>query len=284
MSSEKYMIEVHGIGKRYWVGGHHLIDNMGMHALLERAIRAPFRAMAQKFFNANPAPHFPVGEGHMRWAIRDISFNVTRGEVLGIVGRNGAGKSVLLKILSRITRPTEGHARLHGSVSSMLEAGTSFHPELTGRENIRLSGAILGMGKSEIETRMDEIIGFSEIEEYLDTPVKFYSSGMFMRLGFSVAAHLETDIMLVDEVLTVGDGRFQRRCIEKMRSVAKSGRTILFVSHDVDIVKKICDRAILIRDGRLEMIDTPDRVVAEHLATMSLVKTADPVYWPSNLA
>jgi len=220
----------------------------------------------------------------MRWALRDISFNVARGEVLGIVGQNGAGKSCLLKILSRITRPTEGRARLHGSVSSMLEAGTSFHLELTGRENIRLSGAILGMSKSEIEARMDEIIGFSEIEEYLDTPVKFYSSGMFMRLGFAVAAHLETDIMLIDEVLTVGDERFQRRCIEKMRKVANSGRTILFVSHDVDIVKQLCHRAILIQDGRLAMVGTPERVVAEHLAAMGGAKVAGPVSLPAGLA
>jgi lipopolysaccharide transport system ATP-binding protein len=263
------MIEVNGIGKRYWVGGHHLIDSRGMHALLERSVRAPFRTMTQKVFHFNPVADFAESEGHMRWAIRNVSFKVAHGEVLGIVGHNGAGKSVLLKILSRITRPTEGHARLYGTVSSMLEAGTSFHPELTGRENIRLAGAVLGMSKSEIAARINEIIEFSEIEEYLDTPVKRYSSGMILRLGFSVAAHLDTDIMLIDEVLAVGDQSFKNRCVEKMRSVAKSGKTVLFVSHDLEVLKQISDRAILIRNGRVEMDGDPDIVVAEHLRNAS---------------
>jgi lipopolysaccharide transport system ATP-binding protein len=265
MSSDKIMIEVEGLGKCYWVGGHQLIDNMGMHALLERAVRAPAHLIARKFFDRKPASHYPVGKGHMRWAIRDVCFSVAQGEVLGIVGHNGAGKSVLLKLLSRITPPTEGIARLHGRVSSMLEAGTSFHGELTGRENIRLSGAILGMSRSEIEARIDEIISFSEVEEYIDTPVKRYSSGMILRLGFSVSAHLDTDIMLIDEVLAVGDQRFKRRCVEKMRNVARSGRTVLFVSHDMEVLQQISDRAILIRNGRVEMDGAPDRVVAEHL-------------------
>lgn len=268
ISSDKVMIEVEGIGKRYWVGGGHpLIDHRGMHALLDRAIRAPYHLITRKISNAKPVHLHPLGRGHMRWAIRNISFKVAKGEVLGIVGQNGAGKSVLLKILSRITCPTEGHARLRGSISSMLEAGVGFHPELTGRENIRLSGAILGMSKYEIETRMDEIIGFAEIDEYLDAPVKHYSSGMFMRLGFAVAAHLETDIMLIDEVLSVGDQQFERRCVEKMRSVARSGRTILFVSHDLGALEEICDRAILIRNGGIELDGAPDRVVAEYKAT-----------------
>jgi len=268
-SSDNFMIEVNGIGKRYWVGGHHLIDRRGMHVLLERGVRAPFRAFSQKVFHFNPVSDFQEVEGHMRWAIRNVSFKVANGEVLGIVGHNGAGKSVLLKILSRITRPTEGHARLHGTVSSMLEAGTSFHPELTGRENIRLAGAILGMTKSDIASRINEIIGFSEIEEYLDTPVKRYSSGMILRLGFSVAAHLDTDIMLIDEVLAVGDQSFKNRCVEKMRSVARSGKTVLFVSHDLEVLKQISDRAILIRHGRVEMDGPPDEVVAEHLSKSS---------------
>jgi len=267
MSSENTMIEVRGIGKRYWVGGHPLVDYHGMHALLDRAIRAPFKSVVRKFRNSQAVSRHAPTQGHMRWAIRDVSFSVARGEVLGIVGRNGAGKSVLLKILSRITRPTEGYARLNGSISSMLEAGIGFHPELTGRENIRLSGAILGMTKYEIESRMDEIISFSEIEEYLDTPVKYYSSGMFLRLGFGVSAHLETDIMLVDEVLSVGDKQFQARCTEKMRSVVKSGRTIIFVSHDLDALEEICDRAILIRDGGIAMDGPPDQVVAEYFAS-----------------
>jgi len=268
MSSEQPMIEVRGIGKRYWVGAHPLIDHHGMHVLLDRALRAPYRFAARKIGIVKPASRAISVPGHMRWAIRDISFKVAKGEVLGILGQNGAGKSVLLKILSRITRPTEGYARLNGSVSSLLEAGVGFHPELTGRENICLSGAILGMSKYQIEHHLDEIISFAEIDEYLDTPVKHYSTGMFMRLGFGVAVHLETDIMLVDEVLSVGDKEFQNRCIERMRSIVRSGRTIIFVSHDLDAMEEICDRAILIRNGSLAMDGPPDRVVAEYMATL----------------
>jgi lipopolysaccharide transport system ATP-binding protein len=194
-----------------------------------------------------------------------VSFSLEKGQVLGIVGHNGAGKSVLLKLLSRITRPTEGEAWLRGRVGSMLEAGTSFHGELTGRENIRLSGAILGMRRSQIEARMDEIISFSEVEEYIDTPVKRFSTGMVLRLGFSVAAHLDTDIMLIDEVLAVGDQRFKQRCVDKMRSVAQSGKTVLFVSHDMDVLKQISDRAILVREGGLVMDGNPEDVVGEHI-------------------
>ena len=264
MSSEKIMIHVEGLGKRYWVGGHQLIDRMGMHALLERAIRAPFRLISHRVFDVDPDSHTAI-KGHMRWAIRDVSFNVKEGEVLGIVGRNGAGKSVLLKILSRITHPTEGYAQINGSISSMLEAGTGFHSELTGWENIHLAGAILGMSQSDIESRMDDIVRFADIGKYIDTPVKRYSTGMTVRLGFGVAAHLDTDIMLIDEVLAVGDQQFKNRCIEKMRSVAKSGKTVLFVSHDSRVMASICDRAILIRNGRVEMDGNPEEVVAEHL-------------------
>jgi len=266
MSFEKPMIEVTGLGKQYWVGGHKLIDNMGMHALLDRVLRAPVNFVKHNYLNRKPISHHPMGQGHMRWAIRNVSFEVAEGEVLGIVGHNGAGKTVLLKLLSRISRPTEGTARLRGRVSSMLGASTSFHGELTGRENIRLAGAILGMKRSEIEARMDEIIDFSEVEEYIDTPVKRYSTGMTMRLGFSVSAHLETDIMLIDEVLAVGDERFKRRCVEKMRTAAQSGRTVLFVSHDLDVLQRISDRAILIRNGRVEIDGAPAKVVAEHIS------------------
>lgn len=265
MSSDRKAIVAEGLGKRYWVGGHQLIDRMGMHALVDRALKAPARLASRLVAKPGSTSHFPEIPGHMKWAIRNVSFSVDQGEVLGIIGHNGAGKSVLLKILSRITKPTEGKARLHGRVGSMLEAGTSFHGELTGRENIRLSGAILGMQKSEIEERMDEIITFSEVEEYIDTPVKRFSTGMVLRLGFSVAAHLDTDIMLIDEVLAVGDQRFKRRCIDKMRNVAKSGKTVLFVSHDMDVLRQISDRAILMREGALIMEGAPDRVVAEHV-------------------
>ncbi|MDH3788735.1 MAG: ABC transporter ATP-binding protein [Xanthomonadales bacterium] len=265
MSFDKPAIVAEGLGKSYWVGGHKLIDSMGMHALVDRALTSPGRVVTRLIGQKKPTSHYPEIPGHMKWALRNVSFSLEWGEVLGIVGHNGAGKSVLLKLLSRITRPTEGHAILRGRVGSMLEAGTSFHGELTGRENIQLSGAILGMRRSEINRRMDEIIEFSQVEEYIDTPVKRYSTGMVLRLGFSVAAHLDTDIMLIDEVLAVGDQQFKRRCIDKMRSVAKSGKTVLFVSHDMDVLKDISDRAILIREGSLVMKGSPEDVVEEHL-------------------
>jgi lipopolysaccharide transport system ATP-binding protein len=259
------MIEAEGLGKSYWVGGDQLIDYMGFHTVVEGALRAPARWISQSLVGVKPKSRYPVTQGHIKWALRDVTFTAAEGEVLGVVGDNGAGKSVLLKLLSRITPPSEGIARLYGRVSSMLEAGTSFHKELTGRENIRFAGAILGMTRSQIDERLDEIISFSEVEEYIDTPVKRYSTGMILRLGFSVAAHLDTDIMLVDEVLAVGDQRFKRRCVDKMRSIATSGKTVVFVGHDLQVLQQISDRAILIKDGRLVMNDTPDRVVAEHL-------------------
>ena len=180
------------------------------------------------------------------WALRDASFELKRGEVLGIIGRNGAGKSTLLKILSRVTRPTYGRAKINGRVGSLLEVGTGFHPELTGRENIYLNGAVLGMSKSEIRQRFDEIVGFAEIERFLDTPVKRYSSGMYMRLAFAIAAHLEPEILIVDEVLAVGDAAFQKKSLGKMGEVAKEGRTVLLVSHNMAAIRSLCERAILI--------------------------------------
>src|SRR6202007_2024083 len=179
------------------------------------------------------------------WALKDVSFDVKQGEVVGLIGRNGAGKSTLLKILARITRPTEGHAEIRGRVGSLLEVGTGFHPELTGRENVYMSGAVLGMRKAEIERKFDEIVAFSEVERFLDTPLKYYSSGMQMRLAFAVAAHLEPEILLVDEVLAVGDASFQKKCLGKMKQVSHEGRTILFVSHNMAAVKALCSRAIL---------------------------------------
>ena len=265
MSSSRTMIEVEGLGKSYWVGGERLVDHMGMHALVDSALSAPIRWLGQRFMRRAEASRFPITEGHMKWVLRDVSFKVCEGEVLGVVGHNGAGKSVLLKLLSQITRPSEGQARIYGRVGSMLEAGTGFHGELTGRENIRLAGAILGMSRAQIADRLDEIVAFSEVEEYIDTPIKRYSSGMVMRLGFSVAAHLDTDIMLIDEVLAVGDQRFKQRCIEKMRSVATSGKTVVFVGHDLQVLEQISDRAILIREGRMQMEASPREVVAEHL-------------------
>ena len=190
------------------------------------------------------------------WALKDVSFEVKRGEVVGIIGRNGAGKSTLLKILSRITEPTSGRAEIHGRVGSLLEVGTGFHPELTGRENIYLNGAILGMRRVEIDRRFDEIVAFAEIERFLDTPVKRYSSGMYVRLAFAVAAHLEPEILLVDEVLAVGDAAFQKKCLGKMGDVAHEGRTVLFVSHNMAAVRSLCPRGLLFETGELRIDDT----------------------------
>jgi lipopolysaccharide transport system ATP-binding protein len=201
------------------------------------------------------------------WALSDVSFEVERGEVLGIIGRNGAGKSTLLKILSRITEPTRGHARLCGRVGSLLEVGTGFHPELTGRENVFLNGAILGMTRREIHARFDEIIAFSEVEKFVDTPVKRYSSGMRMRLAFSVAAHLEPELLFVDEVLAVGDAAFQRRCLRRMDDVASRGRTVLFVSHNMAAVSSLCTRAILLRDGQLVEEGAPSKIIESYIGT-----------------
>ena len=199
------------------------------------------------------------------WALRDVSFDLAEGETLGIVGNNGAGKSTLLKILSRITKPTGGTVELHGRVGSLLEVGTGFHNELTGRENIFLNGAILGMPRSEIERQFDEIVAFSEIEKFLDTPVKHYSSGMYMRLAFAVAAHLEPEILIVDEVLAVGDANFQRKCLNKMKDVSQSGRTVLFVSHDMSAVTRICTRAIALSKGEVVLEGNAVEVVRDYL-------------------
>jgi lipopolysaccharide transport system ATP-binding protein len=203
------------------------------------------------------------------WALKDLSFEVKQGEVLGIIGRNGAGKSTLLKILSRITEPTSGRAELYGRVGSLLEVGTGFHPELTGRENIYLSGAILGMMKREINHKLDEIIAFAEVEKFLDTPVKHYSSGMSMRLAFAVAAHLEPEILIIDEVLAVGDAAFQKKCLHKMGNVAGKGRTVLFVSHNMVAIQGLCSRACLLSAGQIVSDGSPGYIVQRYLADIS---------------
>jgi lipopolysaccharide transport system ATP-binding protein len=195
------------------------------------------------------------------WALKDVSFDIQRGEVLGIVGRNGAGKSTLLKILSRITEPTSGKIELYGRVTSLLEVGTGFHPELTGRENIFLNGSILGMTRQEIRRKFDEIVAFSGVEKFLDTAVKHYSSGMYVRLAFAVAAHLEAEILIIDEVLAVGDAEFQRKCLGKMNEVAKSGRTVLFVSHNLGAVRSLCKSCCLLQQGQMIMTGAPDAVI-----------------------
>jgi lipopolysaccharide transport system ATP-binding protein len=212
----------------------------------------------------------PAANGHpsdIIYALREVSFEVRKGEVIGIIGRNGAGKSTLLKILSRIVEPTTGRVEIYGRVASLLEVGTGFHPELTGRENIYLNGTILGMRKQEIDRKFDEIVAFSEIERFLDTPVKRYSSGMYVRLAFAVAAHLEPEILIVDEVLAVGDAEFQRKCLGKMKDVAGQGRTVLFVSHNMPTILALCESVVELREGEIRCIGKPEHVVANYLST-----------------
>ena len=199
------------------------------------------------------------------WALRNVSFSVKEGEVLGIIGKNGAGKSTLLKILSRITEPTTGKVIFKGRISSLLEVGTGFHPELTGRENIYLNGTILGMRKKEVDLKIDQIIDFSGVEKFIDTPVKRYSSGMGVRLAFSVAAHLEPEILIIDEVLAVGDAQFQRKCLGKMDNVAKEGRTVVFVSHNMSAINQLCSRVLLLEDGQITLNDRPEKVISHYL-------------------
>jgi lipopolysaccharide transport system ATP-binding protein len=199
------------------------------------------------------------------WALKNVNFEVEHGEVVGVIGRNGAGKTTLLKILSRITKPTKGYAEINGRIGSLLEVGTGFHPELTGRENVYLNGAILGMRKAEIDKKFDEIVDFSEVEKFIDTPVKYYSSGMHVRLAFAVAAHLEPEILLVDEVLAVGDAAFQNKCLGKMGDVAKEGRTILFVSHNMGAIKALCTRGCLLDNGEVVESGEVDKVIADYL-------------------
>lgn len=237
-----YSIKVSGLGKKYAIGASHgryesLRDS------LTQAVQASFRRLGGRAARS---------ESRNIWALRDVSFEITPGDVVGIIGRNGAGKSTLLKLLSRITEPTEGEIRLRGRVGSLLEVGTGFHPELTGRENIFLNGAILGMSRREIARKFDEIVSFAELEEFIDTPAKHLSSGMYMRLAFAVAAHLEPEILLVDEVLAVGDAEFQKKCLGKMGEVAGQGRTVLFVSHNMAAIQHLCSHCVVLKQGQID--------------------------------
>jgi lipopolysaccharide transport system ATP-binding protein len=236
-------VRVEDLGKRYRIGLRTRANRTFGEMLTER-LAAPFRRCRRR-------AEGDAADNGLIWALRDVSFEIARGEVVGIIGANGAGKSTLLKILSRITEPTTGRAELHGSVGSLLEVGTGFHPELTGRENIYLNGAILGMKKAEIAAHFDEIVAFAELERFLDTPVKRYSSGMYVRLAFAVAAHLQPEILIVDEVLAVGDAAFQAKCLGTMGRVARQGRTVLLVSHNLAAITQICPRAILLCNGRM---------------------------------
>jgi lipopolysaccharide transport system ATP-binding protein len=242
---------------------------------------SPLNSLSSASNSQLPAPSSlpPSPDGYV-WALRDVSFEVKRGEVVGIIGRNGAGKSTLLKILSRITEPTEGYAEIRGRVGSLLEVGTGFHAELSGRENIYLSGAILGMRKTEIERKFDEIVAFAEIEKFLDTPVKHYSSGMYVRLAFAVAAHLDPEILLVDEVLAVGDASFQKRCLGKMQDISRGGRTVLFVSHNMAAVTRLCPRAILLQEGKIVGEGSSHQIVSAYLTSDN--GTAAERRWPDS--
>lgn len=247
-------ITTENIGKRYRLGGLRA-EHMSLRETLGDLLTAPFKKIKSS------------DQGQTLWALRDINLEIQQGELIGIIGHNGAGKSTLLKILSRVVKPTTGRARLVGRVGSLLEVGTGFHQDLTGRENIYLSGAILGMHRTEIERKFDEIVQFSEIQEFLETPLKWYSSGMWVRLAFSVAAHLEPEIMMMDEVLAVGDAAFQQKCLDKMSEIRRQGRTILFVSHDMSAVTRLCRRVVLLESGQITADGAPVDVVNRYLSS-----------------
>ena len=255
------VIQVENLAKRYILA--HQAQGGGRYKrfsdVLMNAARAPFRALQKR----GPSP-----EREEFWALRDVSFEIGRGEVVGIIGRNGAGKSTLLKILSRITEPTSGSIEIEGRVASLLEVGTGFHPELTGRENIYLNGAILGMARREIKAKFDEIVAFAEVEKFLDTPVRFYSSGMYVRLAFAVAAHLEPEILIVDEVLAVGDAQFQKKCLGKMQDIStKEGRTVLFVSHQMGVIASLCKKCVVLDKGRTSFIGDVQSAIQSYLSS-----------------
>ncbi len=257
-------IQVAGLGKKYRIGALQNNRQMLVEVLSGMALW-PARAVRSLVRKGHAHPD---DAARIIWALRDVSFEVARGEVVGIIGPNGAGKSTLLKVLTRITHPDEGYARIRGRVGSLLEVGTGFHAELTGRENIYLNGAILGMHRHEIDRKFDEIVAFSGVERFIDTPVKRYSSGMYLRLAFSVAAHLETDILLVDEVLAVGDAEFQKKCLGKMSRVAHEGRTVLFVGHDMTAVQHLCHSAIWLDQGRVRLRGPVEDVVHAYLSEL----------------
>ncbi len=255
-------IQVQGLGKRFYIGGPEVSYRTARDAIAG-ALMAPLRR-AGALLRGHASGAAELNEEI--WAFRDVSFEVKQGEVVGLVGRNGAGKTTMLKVLSRITEPTEGRIDIRGRVGSLLEVGTGFHPELTGRENVFLNGAILGMPKAQIKSKFDEIVEFSEVGKFIDTPVKHYSSGMYVRLAFGVAAHLEPEILIVDEVLSVGDAAFQRKCLGKMGDVASTGRTVLFVSHNMAAVTQLCSRVLLLEGGAVVMDGSAHEVVGSYLS------------------
>ncbi|MAT42408.1 MAG: ABC transporter [Anaerolineaceae bacterium] len=281
-------IEISHVAKKYKIEHGAKPKYRTMRDTITNALLSPFKKGNK--INQNeiiqPRSYRFDSSGHLLWALQDVSFKVKPGEVVGLIGPNGAGKTTLLKILTRITYPTRGSIDLYGRVGSLLEVGTGFHKELTGRENVFLNGAILGMSKMEIQSKFDEIVAFAEMEKFIDTPVKFYSSGMGVRLAFAVAAHLEPEILLVDEVLAVGDATFQKKCLNKMESVGQEGRTIIFISHHMPNITRLCERAILLDQGNVVMDGPAFEVVGKYLSnalnTKSAIKWEDKKYAPGN--
>mgnify|MGYP001306966559 CR=1 FL=1 len=259
------VIKVENLGKKYVIA--HQASGRGGQGTLRDAITDGLKSVSKRFTTKQSNAVDP--EHEIFWALNDITFEINQGDRVGIIGRNGAGKSTLLKILSRITEPTRGRITIEGRVASLLEVGTGFHPELTGRENISLNGAILGMSKVEIKRKFDEIVAFSEVEKFLDTPVKRYSSGMYVRLAFAVAAHLEPEILIVDEVLAVGDMLFQKKCLGKMQEVGETGRTVIFVSHNIQAIQNLCNKSVLIEKGKLKFSGDVDQGVDLYLDSLT---------------
>lgn len=256
------IIQVQNISKKYLIS-HHRGSYVALRDVLSTIARHPFR-----FFRSKAREAAGLKKKEDFWALKDISFEVNKGDIVGVIGHNGAGKSTLLKILSQITPPTTGEIRIHGRVGSLLEVGTGFHPELTGRENVYLNGSILGMTRAEIERKFSDIVEFAGIEKFLDTPVKYYSSGMYVRLAFSVAAHVEPEVLIIDEVLAVGDAEFQKKCLGKMEEVTqKEGRTILFVSHNMGAIQSICNRCILLSEGKIAYDGTPEEAIKRYFSS-----------------
>ena len=267
------VIKVENLGKRYLVG--HQASSQERYTALRDVLARNAKEFVRKTKDIIQGKQVIQGdEIEDFWALKNVTFEVNPGEVIGIIGRNGAGKSTLLKVLSRITEPSEGRITIQGRVASLLEVGTGFHPELTGRENIFLNGAILGMSRAEIRKKFDEIVAFAEVEKFLDTPVKRYSSGMYVRLAFAVAAHLEPEILVVDEVLAVGDAAFQKKCLGKMKDVAGHGRTVLFVSHNMSAVQSLCESAIFLNNGSVEALGKPEELINRYLGSFETAQTA----------
>jgi lipopolysaccharide transport system ATP-binding protein len=266
------VVEIRGVSKQYLIGsrkGYYNTSSARLTESISNAFTHPFKTLKTN-----------LESKEVFWALKNISFDVQQGEVLGIIGRNGAGKSTLLKILSQITYPTQGEIVLRGKVGSLLEVGTGFHPDLTGRENIYLNGAILGMSKREINSKFEAIVKFAEVEKFLDTPIKRYSSGMYLRLAFAVAAHLEPDILIADEVLAVGDQQFQTKCLGKMREVSEEGRTVIFVSHNMHAIRSLCETGVLLKSGLLAKKGSVDDIIEEYARTIEIQDNVFPVIAP----